>query len=75
MIFTLGDRQWGFSANSMIANVFLVTTAGRAFFSWNISVSVFERLDRLYKTFSENIIALLISGVIKNKRAGDINES
>lgn len=54
--------------------MFLVMTEERAFFSWNTSILVFEHLDRLYKTFSENGIASLISEVIKNKRAGNRND-
>lgn len=55
--------------------MFLVMIEERAFFSWSTSILVFEHLDRLYKTFSENSITLLISEVIKNKRAGNRNES
>lgn len=63
------------SFNIVIANMFLVMIEERAFFSWSTSILVFEHLDRLYKTFSENSITLLISEVIKNKRAGNRNES
>lgn len=72
---TSADHQRGLSVNNMVANISLVMTEERAFFSWNTSILVFEHLDRLYKTFSENSIALLISEVIKNKRAGNRNES
>lgn len=74
-MFTSADHQRGLSVDSMIANIFLVMTEERAFFSWNTSILVFEHLDRLYKTFSESSIASLISEVIKNKRAGNRNKS
>lgn len=75
MIFTPGDHQRGVSVNNVIANTFLAVTEDRAFFAWNTSILVCEHLDRLYETFPESIAALLISEVIKNKRAGHRNES